>query len=99
MDSTKFMLIEQYDVIEIRGKDGPREGSVLKDSDNRVLVSGIYKTLIRRREKGFYQTVGPKDVIRVVKPYNPVSEGDNAEAIRKEINAAQQHLENVRDLA
>lgn len=99
MNSTEFKAIEQYDVIEIYSKDGARVGSVLKDSDNRVLVGGIYKTLIRRREKGFYQTVGPKDVIRIVKSYNsPGSGSANTEAIQKKLNSAIELIENAVDL-
>lgn len=99
MNSTEFKAIEQYDVIEIYSKDGAREGSVLKDSDNRVLVSGIYKTLIRRREKGFYQTVGPADVIRIVKQYSfPVPGSDNSEAVKMKLNGAIELIEDASDL-
>lgn len=100
MDSAAFKLIEQYDVIEILSKDGGlRKGSVLKDSDNRVLVSGIYRTIFGR-EKGFYQTVGPKDVIRIVKSYNsPGADNDNSEAIRLKVKAANELLEDIHDLA
>ncbi len=100
MDSAAFKLIEQYDVIEIYGKDRARVGSVLKDSDNRVLVSGIYKTLIRRREKGFYQTVGAQDVIRIVKSFSaPATEGDNSEAILLKVKAGIELFEDIADLA
>ena len=98
MDSTEFKAIEQYDVIEIYSKDGARVGSVLKDSDNRVLVSGIYKTIFGR-EKGFYQTVGPKEVIRIVKPYNsPGSGSANTVAIQKKLNGAIELIEDAVDL-
>jgi hypothetical protein len=99
MDSTEFKDIQQYDVIEIYSKDGTREGSVLKDSDNRVLVGGIYKTVFGR-EKGFYQTVGPKDVIRIIKPFNaPVSEGDNTTAIKEKAISIIELSEEITDLA
>ncbi len=93
MDSAAFKLIEQHDVIEIYSKDGARVGSVLKDSNDRVLVAGIYKTRIRRREKGFYQTVGPKDVIRIVKSFNAVSGNADTGAIKTHIKNAQNELD------
>ena len=99
MDSAAFKLIEQFDVIEIQGKGAEiRIGPVLKDSDNRVLVAGIYKTIFGR-EKGFYQTVGPADVIRIVKPYNSPGPGNpNTEAIQKKLNSAIELIENAVDL-
>ncbi len=102
MDSAAFKLIEQYDVIEgTWGKDiEVKRGSVMKDSDNRVLVGGVHKSRILRREKGFWLTVGPGDVIRVVKKFNaPVPEGDNAEAIKQKAISIIELAEDVADLA
>ena len=89
MNSTEFKAIEQYDVIEgIWGKGTEaKRGSVLKDSDNRVLVGGVHKSLILRREKGFWLTVGPKDVIRVVKKFSDTGSGN-----REGLEAAKQEL-------
>lgn len=96
MDSASFKLIEQYDVIEgTWGKDAEvKRGSVLKDSDNRVLVGGVHKSRILRREKGFWLTVGPGDVIRIVKPYNESGESDTG-AIKMHIKNARNQLDSA----
>jgi hypothetical protein len=98
MNSTDFKRIKWRDWIEIQFKGEVVQAAVLKDADNSVLVAGTYITRIRRRVKGFYQTVGPADVIRIVKAFNAPG-GDNSEAVRLKLNAAIELIEDANDLA
>lgn len=89
MNDKDFRDIKQFDIIEFQRDDdpAPRIAAVDKDGDKALLVGYVHKG------RGYWHTVVPGDVIRIVKKYH--SESLDKQAIKKAIKVVMSALEKV----